>query len=237
MSIGPFFKWFGSKWQSAKHYPKPLNTGIIFEPFAGSAGYACNYFWRDVVIYDIDICINKLWKWLIEDASEKDILSIPVDLELNTDIRDFKLSFGQKLLLKNWQRTNNVGDCWTISPWCNKPGQWTESTRYRISQQIGEIKHWKFKPIDYLTSGTYFIDPPYEFNYDYNCRYFNYHDLVTLIRRIPLNSRIIACEAVCPETGEIPTYLSFKENHVSVTSRRKKNDNHHSRELIWTEDR
>ena len=39
MKIRPLFKWFGSKWQSAKHYPVPEHD-IICEPFAGGAGFS-----------------------------------------------------------------------------------------------------------------------------------------------------------------------------------------------------
>ena len=51
MKIGPLFKWFGSKWQSAKRYPPPQYT-LIVEPYAGGAGYSLNYCERAVLAGD-----------------------------------------------------------------------------------------------------------------------------------------------------------------------------------------
>lgn len=138
---GPLFKWFGSKWQAAKYYPEPGD--YIIEPFAGSAGYSLRYPRRFVTIAESDPHIYQLWKWLIEEATESKIKEIPVGLPVGTDIRSLGLSQGQQLLLKSWQRTNNVGNCWTISPWGDKPGQWTLNTRARVSAEFGEVKHWK----------------------------------------------------------------------------------------------
>src|SRR6478736_7033269 len=122
--ISPLFKWFGSKWQSAKRYPVPKHD-IIVEPFAGGAGYSLNYCDRRVVLWEEDPNLVKLWKWLINSATDQDIMAIPIGVDPGTDIRELGLGAGQELLLKHWQRTNNVGDCWTISPWGNLPGQWT----------------------------------------------------------------------------------------------------------------
>src|ERR1019366_3361701 len=130
MKIGPLFKWFGSKWQSAKHYPQPEHARIV-EPFAGGAGYSLNYCDREVVIWEDDPNLAKLWPWLIGSASSADIHEIPIDLPAGTDIRKIGLKLGQIMLLKHWQRTNNVGDCWTTSPWGHLPGQWTANTRTR----------------------------------------------------------------------------------------------------------
>ena len=70
IKISPLFKWFGSKWQSAKHYPKPAHD-IIVEPFAGGAGYSLNYTDRQVVLWEDDPNLAKLWKWLINVGAAK----------------------------------------------------------------------------------------------------------------------------------------------------------------------
>src|ERR1043165_2708454 len=50
--LRPLFKWYGSKWSSSKHYPAPLPGLPVFEPFAGSAGYALRHHRHDVVLWD-----------------------------------------------------------------------------------------------------------------------------------------------------------------------------------------
>lgn len=235
MKIGPLFKWFGSKWQSAKRYPSPEHDTII-EPFAGSAGYACNFAEKRVFLWDADDNVRDLWLWLLFVANESLIRTIPVGEPAGTDIRELGLSWGQSLLLKHWQRTNNVGDCWTISPWGHLPGQWTESTRARVAEEVYAIKHWRLDQPPAEKVGTWFIDPPYKYNYRYrrDLPPFDHQGLADMVRRIHPSSQIIVCEAACPKTGAIPQYLPFRPNHSSVTSRRKATQNHHSAELIWT---
>ncbi len=145
MRVGPLFKWFGSKWSAAKrgNYPTPEHD-IIFEPFAGGAGYSLNYCEKQVILDDNNPLLSELWSWLINEATTDAVLAIPLDLPEGTDIRTVGLTRGQQLLLKHWQRTNNVGPCMTISPWGNKPGQWTANTRARVSEEIHAVKHWHF---------------------------------------------------------------------------------------------
>lgn len=238
MKIGPLFKWFGSKWQSAKRYPPPKHQTIV-EPFAGGAGYSLNHCDKSVVIWEDDPNISRLWKWLISDAAtEQAIRAIPVGLPVGKDIRYVPdLSNGQALLLKHWQRTNNVGDCWTISPWGHLPGQWTANTRARVAEQVSAVKHWVFdEPIGYVDDPvTWFIDPPYFFNYRYRADLpkFDHQLLNSLEQTITRESQVIVCEAKCKKTGAIPDYLPFVESHSSVTSRRKATQSHHSSEVIY----
>ena len=233
---GPLFKWFGSKWLSSKTLPAPIYDTIV-EPFAGSAGYSLRYCDRDVLLYEKNDQIRSLWQWLIGTATQTDILDIPIGLTEGTDIRFIGLSPGQILLLKNWQRTNNVGNCWTVSPWCNKPGQWTESTRSRISEEFQAIRHWKIGGTDGMLGfnnriATWFIDPPYQFNYQYRQAPISYYDLS--VKALQCRGQVIVCEAACPKTQVVPNYLPFEFFGNRVTSRRKIGENHHSRELIWT---
>lgn len=233
MITGPLFKWFGSKWNAARYYPAPLFDHID-EPFAGSAGYSLRHHERKVRIYDTNPHLICLWRWLINIATEDHIREIPLNVPEGTDIRTLGLSSGQALLLKHWQRTNNVGDCWTISPWGNKPGQWTANTRARVAEEVQGVKHWEFAPCTYDSAEvTYFIDPPYQFNYRYGGGTFDYEDLVTKLRNIPHPRQIIACEAECPKTGRVPDYLDFKLFRRTVTSRRKTTEHHHSNEYMF----
>lgn len=231
--LRPLFKHFGSKWASSKHYPAPLPDSRIFEPFAGSAGYSLRYHWHQVTIWETDPHLQELWCWLIYKATSTDVLDIPLNVPEGTDIRSLGLSWGQQLLLKHWQRTNNVGNCWTISKWGSSSGQWTKNTQIRVADEVNAIKHWKFEQPSWIEPGTYHCDSPYFYNYQYKQKRFNYEQYVANINKIPPGSLIMACEAVCPKTGAVPDYLPFTFSHSQVTSRRKKEENHHSKELIY----
>lgn len=235
---GPLFKWFGSKWLASKLYPAP-KYDVIFEPFAGSAGYSLRYYEKKVVLWEDNAQLQTLWIWLIERATTADVLGIPIGIYEGTDIRTLGLSEGQALLLKHWQRTNNVGACWTISPWGNKPGQWTANTRARVAEQLHAVKHWKVARVGYNEPGTYFIDPPYLYNYRYGfgATGFDHATLVKDIARIPRKSQIIVCEAACQKTERVPEYLPFRPFGLRITSRRKKAENHHSKEYLYVEQR
>ncbi len=240
MITGPLFKCFGSKWQSSKQLPRP-EYNDIFEPFAGGAGYSLRHYSKNVTICEQNEHVYNLWHWLINSATDRDILEIPLDMPEGIDIRQIGLSTGQALLLKNWQRTNNVGNCWTISSWGCKPGQWTKNTRARISNEIGAIKHWKVErdafnimEIYQEIPSTWFIDPPYQYNYQYGLR--NPIDYIKLAEQAKkLIGQKIVCEAICQKTGAQPNWLTFETFGDRVTSRRKADNNHHSKELIWVE--
>ena len=233
---GPLFKWFGSKWLSSKLYPAPEHS-TIFEPFAGSAGYALRHHEKKVVLWEDNEQVRALWTWLTTSANSAQVYEIPLNVPEGTDIRSLGLNRFQELLLKHWQRTNNVGDCWTISPWGNKPGQWTANTRARVAEELYAVKHWKVHRIGYGTPGTYFIDPPYFYNYRYRFADFDYRALTYDISVIPKKSQIIVCEAACQKTGKIPRWLKFKPFASRITSRRKKTENHHSKEYLFYEQR
>ena len=229
---GPLFKWFGSKWLSSKTLPAPIHE-TIFEPYAGSAGYSLRYHDHKVVIFERDPNLLALWAFLIQ-AKQSDILEIPTGVEVGVDIRTLGLSKGQALLLKHWQRTNNVGDCWTISPWGNLPGQWTSNTKARVSEEVELVSHWKIAEPSYDDVGTYFIDPPYLYNYQYRYKdQVDYNQLARIVRRTEAHSQVIVCEAVCQKTGRVPDYLPFTFFGNRITSRRKEGNNHHSKELIY----
>lgn len=230
---GPFFRWFGGKWNASKHYPKPTFWDLA-EPFAGSACYSLRHHEQQITIYDTDPHLRQLWPWLIGDATSADILDIPINLAIGTDIRQLGLSDGQALLLKTCQRTNNVGNCWTVSSWGNKPGQWTANHRARVAEQIHAIKHWRFEPVIYGAGETYFVDPPYQYNYQYRSPRIDYAALATtLYGAAAAGAQVIVCEALCAKTGARPDWLPFLDFRSTVTSRRKATQSHHSSELIW----
>ena len=232
---GPLFKHFGSKWLSSKRLPPPEYDNIV-EPFAGSAGYSLRHHTRQVLICESDPHLYSLWVWLVCYATETDIREMPINVPEGTDIRTLGLGEGQALLLKHWQRTNNVGNCWTISPWGSLPGQWTANTRARVAEEIGAVKHWDvardgLEIIRICTKAvTWFVDPPYQYNYQYKQPPIDYALLAARLR--DARGQKIVCEAVCPKTGKVPDWLPFVPWAERVTSRRKANQSHHSKELI-----
>lgn len=236
MKIGPLFKWFGSKWQSGKHYPPPEHD-LVIEPFAGGAGYSLNHSERTAILWEEDPHLIALWKWLIFDATPALVRDIPVGLAIGTDIRQIGLSSGQALLLKHWQRTNNVGDCWTVSPWGHLPGQWTNNTRSRVAEEIEGVKHWRVEPpVHYIDRpATWFVDPPYLYNYRYrrDLPAFDHSSLDRFAQTVSKESLVLFCEAAEKGTGRMPDYLPFAPSHRSITSRRKESQSHHSSELIY----
>jgi hypothetical protein len=239
MSVrGPLFKWFGSKWLSAKLLPAP-ECDMIIEPYAGGAGYSLRHVEKRVILWDDNPFLQELWKWLIDVAAAKPdlVTDIPLKLPEGTDIRDIGLSRGQALLLKHWQRTNNVGNCWTISPWGNKPGQWTANTRARVADDVGAVAHWEFRKPEpeECRRATIFYDPPYQYNYRYGFPKdgFDFEALATEARHWGKNTQVIVCEARDPKTGMSPNYLPFRDFGSRITSRRKEGRNTHSKELIW----
>ncbi len=241
---GPLFKWFGSKWISSKRYPLPIHDSIV-EPFAGGAGYSLRHHTKQITLAESNVSVFELWRWLIAEATEASVRDIPIDIPIGTDVRSIGLSRGQALLLKNWQRTNNISDgpgTWAVSKWGNLPGQWTANTRSRVASELHLIKHWKIYQDGVslmMTAGsepsTWFIDPPYKYNYQYGCRSFDHTSLALHVKDLP--GQVIACEAVCQKTGQIPDYLPFVPFAVTVTSRRKAANNHHSSELIYVRSR
>lgn len=236
MRVGPLFKWFGSKWSSAKHMPKPVFKALT-ESHAGGAGWALNYSDYQVLLIENNEHLHYLWSWLINVANERLVREIPINIPEGTDIRKLGLSEGQALLLKNWQRTNNVGDCWTISAWGNKPGQWTANTRARVAEEVQAVKHWVIRtsyPWWLDRDRSVLVDPPYLYNYKYRSKPIDYANLAKRVREAQVHNQVIVCEAVCPKTGAVPDYLPFKPSHEQVTSRRKEGNNTHSKELIYT---
>jgi site-specific DNA-adenine methylase len=157
-----FFSYFGTKRALVKKdcYPAPSFDTII-EPFAGAAAYSCKYFYKNVILVDLDPRIYKLWKYLI-GATEKDILSLPLLSEGQT-LDDFKLLTREEQdligynLARGSSRPNRVA---------GGRSDWDKETRALISNGVNFIKHWEVYNGSYESikdiEGTWFFDPPYE---------------------------------------------------------------------------
>jgi hypothetical protein len=238
----PLMRWFGSKWMHTSYMPRPVGS-VIIEPFAGSACYSTRYFRKHCILAEQHRTLYPTWDWLINRAAKQDIESIPVGLEEGSDLRSLGLSHGQSLLLKHWQRTNNVSDCFTVSSWGNKPGFWTKSARANVANAVEQIKHWRVEregfdllegPLAADPAVTWFIDPVYKYNYNYGIKNFDHGRLAAAVNNI--RGFVIVCEATCPKTGAKPDYLPFHKFSKMITSRRAAGANNYSEELLYIQE-
>lgn len=162
--IGPFFKYFGGKHRHGKQYPAP-QYDLIVEPFAGSAGYACRWHDRDVLLNDADPRVAALWL----DLQGMD----PADLRVAPDIPE-----GGGAVVDLPPQFQRLASCWVNSaPWCTRPCSWMRSgqtstswwgvgMRARVADWLPAISHWDVRCGGYAdlpdVEATWFVDPPYQ---------------------------------------------------------------------------
>ncbi|WP_312173570.1 DNA adenine methylase [Chryseobacterium sp.] len=195
------FYYYGRKKQIAKYYPKP-NYDTIIEPFAGSAAYSLykDNWKKKVILIEKDEKVYDIWRWLIHDASENDILNLP-DLKVGEKSSEFlhivhaatKMAFHFKtikvtsVLERNWEISKRV-----------------------FGENLFKIKHWEILNKDYSESpnikATWFIDPPYKgdagLGYRHSSKLLDYGKLAEWI--LDRQGEIICCE------GKEGDYLPFK---------------------------
>lgn len=193
------FYYYGRKKKLAKYYPVPIYDTII-EPFCGSAAYSLHgeNWKKQVILIEKDERIYDIWNWLINKATEENILNIP-DLIKGEYTENFlqilhcssKHSFSYKkvktteIMMKNWNSNKKI-----------------------MAKNLYKVKHWKIINDDYLNSpnleATWFIDPPYFSEagngYYHSNKNINYNNLVNFV-----NSRqgeVICCD--CEEANYLP---------------------------------
>lgn len=167
LSCSKLVSFMGNKWKAAKHYPAPKYDTII-EPFAGFAGYALNYPYLNVELYDRDDYICAVWDYLI-NVSEQELLALP---DYPRFIEDYKIPQEAKYLIGYWLNpTSSVcrkrASPWTLKLWENKKNHsvWGPKIKNDIATNLCKIRHWKVKNMSYKEvdnkKATWFIDPPY----------------------------------------------------------------------------
>lgn len=195
------FYYYGRKKQIAKYYPLPSYDTII-EPFAGSAAYSLykDNWKKNVILIEKDEKVYDIWKWLIEDATEKDILNLP-ELKVGDKSSEFlhivhaatKMAFHFKTI----KVTSVLERNWKIS-------------RRIFSENLYKIKHWQIINDDYTSApdieATWFIDPPYKgeagLGYRHSSKLLNYENLAKWI--FARKGEVICCE------GKEGDYLPFR---------------------------
>ena len=195
------FSYYGSKSKIIKHYPSPT-TLKIREPFAGSARYSEMY-WEtpDIILVEKFEKVFLVWKYL-QEASEKDILSLPNIGKGDSLLNHKELSLPEKYLIGYHLRRGTARPNNTIGDRCS----W-DKDKIRIASNLYKIKHWKIIFGDYREleneNATWFIDPPYFHQvHKYSCQIDSYTELANWCKsRL---GQVIVCE------NEHGKWLDFK---------------------------
>ena len=244
----PFFRWFGSKWQVAKHYGSPRSS-IVIEPFAGSAGYSVYWNCPSVQLYDVDEQICLLWDWLI-NSSVQDVKDLPDYIDSNEQIYEYPPAITQ--LIGRWLKYSIDGGLpknsalsmykryvayWrdNIHNEFHKHGAcifWSPAIKNRIIRQKPLISKWTIEQCSYEKipnkDAHWFIDPPYQNpsvgkRYRYGSSRIDYSFLSTWVK-----ARSSAVD-VCEQAGA--AWLPFTPLRTTVNQKRK-----HYTELVWRKD-
>lgn len=167
MHLKPFFTYFGGKHRSIARYPEPKH-GIVIEPFAGSAGYACRYPDRHVLLVDMFPAVIETWRYLIRTPAAE-ILALP-DIPEGGTVTDLQVPPEARYLIGWWLNKGSAAPCKTPSAWMRAGTHgasfWGPEIRQRIAAQVDQIRHWRAEQGSYVdlgnTEATWFIDPPYQ---------------------------------------------------------------------------
>jgi len=218
------WSYYGTKKKIAKHYPNPKHSKII-EPFCGAAQYSLygNNWKNEIILNDKYNVIYSIWDYLINSATDKDILSLP-DMEQGDYVDDFNISTVEKYL---------IGFC--INSGSAQPKKKTakynswNKTKIDIAKNLYKIKHWVVMSKDYNEmknyKATWFIDPPYQYGGEWyhssvKNKHIDYNELSKWCKS--RNGQIIVCE------NSKSDWLPFRElvdmNGIL----------HKTKEVIWT---
>lgn len=225
--IRPLFPFYGSKWRDARRYPAPKN-GIVFEPFAGSAGYSLWHEPEQVLLVDIDPIIVGVWSYLIQTPA--DVIAALPDLDVGQSVDDLDLDQRAKWLIGFWLNRGSAQPKKTRTAFSARTDRqqlvWGERARDRIASSVDRIRHWEvrhgsFERTPALPEATYFVDPPYtDKGRHYRFRAVDYPALGDWCQQLP--GDVIVCE----QHGA--SWLPFA-SLASIKSTRGR-----SHEVIWT---
>lgn len=191
------FKFFGSKYRLAKHYPAP-ETGLIIEPFAGSAAYSVHHRRNvdRVVLIEKDKRVVDLWDRLL--AMPSDAIEALPDPEIGSTSTDLLVAFAAG------RTTKDTPESFVVSP---RMAQRFRPMVNRIASVVDECRHFEVIEGDYSTAprieATWFIDPPYQWQwgrwdrsrggrYTHPNRLIHFGELATWAQDRP--GQVIVCE-------------------------------------------
>lgn len=205
----PFFPYYGSKWNIARHYPQPARA-VVVEPFAGSAAYATFYNARRVELLDVDPIIAGVWSYLI-GATADEIAALPEMPEAGDSVDNYTLPQEAKWLIGFWLNRGSAQPKKTRTAYSTRTDRaqlnWGSRAKERICAQLPGIAEWTVREASYSEAraddATWFIDPPYgDKGKFYRCRFSDYAALGEWCRNLP--GQVIACE------GADATWLPFQ---------------------------
>lgn len=172
MIVRPFFCMYGGKWRAAPRYPMPKYDTII-EPFSGGAGYSLRNYEHQVILFDKDPNIYRVWQYLV-NVSPEEILGLP-NVSEEQSVDDLTVCEEAKLLIGWWLNYGSSAPrkhpCKDMlygvrSDTSKYAVFWGVKARKRIASQLSCIRHWSVLPGDYHSApdveATWFIDPPYQ---------------------------------------------------------------------------
>jgi len=225
-----FFKYFGSKHQLSKKYPKPIGT--ICEPFAGSACYSVFYEADKSILIDKDERVVKIWKYLI-NTTEEEILNLPL-IKPGESIDDITWpNEAAKLLASCWVNTSPFRKKFPSVEICSRYGWdkrlWGDNIKQRISEQLKKIRNWEAILGDYELApkvDTIFIDPPYQkegIAYKFGSKSLDYENLASWIKN--REEKIII---VCEQSGAdwLEWNIELNNNRRVPRNNKSSTDNH-----------
>lgn len=165
----PFFRYYGSKWNLAKHYGQPRRD-LVIEPFAGSACYSLYWNCPRVQLYDIDDEVYQLWDYLI-NCSEADINALPDRIENINEV--LERPYPEERLLLRWMYMcvpkNTPRD--TDLAFYKRSrevhsGYWQSRHKQLLLRQKPLIANWTIDKCSYEDipncNAHWHIDPPYD---------------------------------------------------------------------------
>ena len=167
MNLRPFFPFYGSKWNIARHYPAPQHTMVV-EPFAGGAGYSTFYGCRQVRLIDADPFVVGVWSYLMKTTPEE-ILALPDMLNVGDHVDNFRIPQEAKWLIGFWLNR------WSATPKKSRTAysartdraqlNWGPRAKERIALQLPFLSGWSIELGSYDDApdyaATWFVDPPY----------------------------------------------------------------------------
>lgn len=165
--LRPFFPYYGSKWNVARHYPAP-RPGLLVEPFAGAAGYATFYDCPHVLLIDADQIIAGLWSFLI-GTTPAEIMALPELPEVGDSVDNYTLPQEAKWLIGFWLNRGSAQPKKSRTAYSARTDKaqlnWGLRAKERIASQLSLIADWSVKHGSYDAapdvSATWFVDPPY----------------------------------------------------------------------------